>query len=173
MLTLFQTAEYLGWGRGFQPQWHIADFPPGYVSEAVLDIPERERWYWVMCLQGETPSSSIAIGYKYETPQMTRVENSFLTHEGWVGETVCPFGLKAMETQFQICWANITSEVSEDMDDKWNLNKFVPFAQARVGENVTVDCACTLFMFKVYRRYFEKMDKFVKSVMEAEVEVAE
>ena len=165
-LGVFELAEWLGWGMGFNPQALGTGIPGGAVYELAFDVPIDERWYWIMTLEGSKPSSSVALGYDFVGPNV-KIHNSHLLHEGWVGQMVCPFGLKAVKegTTITFAWANVTANVSADMDTKWNFNRFVSFAQARVGVDVAVDCACTLFFFKVYRSYFEPMDRLLEEIL--------
>jgi len=163
-LTIFETAEYLGLGEGFQPQITITDFPPGAVVKMEMAIPDDERWFWVLCLYGDTPSSAVTLKVEWEMPTVTKWHTRSLViffHEGWIGQMVCPFGLKAMRegSTVKATLANVTDETGDA-----ELDRFVPFAQKVHGGPITVNLSGTLFMFRVYREYFERMDELVKRV---------
>lgn len=161
-LTVFELPEYLGQGEGFSPQFAITGFPPGYCLTISLKIPKNERWYWILCLNGSCPSDALILRYRWVTPRGAKRVALIFLHEGWVGNLICPFGMKAMKegSTVEISVANVTALTGEP-----DLDVFVPFAQTRHGGAITVDYSYTGFFFSVYREYFEVVDKMVKEVL--------
>ena len=160
-LTLFELAEYLGYGEGFQLQAVVKDFAPGMVMRMSMEVPRDERWYLVLCLNGDSPSSAIAMKLSFLTPRGKRRTYVIFFHEGWIGQPVCPAGLKPIKegSIFTVSFANVTDYTGDP-----EFDRFVEFAQKRVGGAKTVDFSHTCFLFKVYRDYFEKMDQLIRNI---------
>jgi len=83
-------------------------------------------------------------------------------HEGWIGQMVCPYGLKPIRegTILNIKMANVTDYTGDP-----DFDYFVPFAQTVHGGATTVNFSHTCFMFRVYKDYFDKIDMLVRGAL--------
>jgi len=147
IIDIFQAAQMFGTTEGLV-QIVVNSLSPGTITTLSLDIPQDERWLWMLSGYDFSHSCAVAVRVRWTNARNRRNTLLFLVDTAWNGSLVGIQGWRDMleGTTSTIEIANVTASTGDPYFDQ-----FVPLARARAGANVTVNGTLTGLVTRLER----------------------
>jgi hypothetical protein len=146
----FKLLEFMGWAWGLN-MWASFTLPAGMTLVLRSTVPPTEVWWYTFGILAGMPSNTVIVQFDILPREH---HDPLLLHDGWVGQPLCPPGWhRATGGQPLIMTIqNVTG------DPRYN-----PFP----AQDLHVDM--TLFIFRSWQRFVEKIEKFIQALTGEEV----